>query len=159
MQMSQDLRRSFGTNVGKIITRVVKPVMRKRGFYDVDIISDWPFIVGSEWAKYSSPHKLAFNPKSRSSGVLHIRVSPGANVLIKHIEPEIIDRINTYFGFNAVKSLKILHSDVAIHDPPVKPNKEEGVESPLPKIPDIENDSLKRALQQYQQALILKEKV
>lgn len=157
--MSTTGRRSFGVNIGKIVTRVTKPVMRKRGFYDVDIISDWPFIVGEKWARYSLPHKLSFDPKSRRSGVLHIRVSPGANVLIKHIEPEIIDRVNTYFGFSAVKNLKIIHGDVAIHDiPPKKKEVKSDEEVPLPEIPDIENDHLKRALQLYQQAVIINKK-
>lgn len=152
---SNDIRRSFGVNLAKIVSRVIKPVMRKHGFYDVDIINDWSYIVGPEWAKFSIPQKLSFSPHSRKSGTLHVRVSPGANVLLKHIEPEIIDRVNTYFGYEAVKQLKIIHSDVAIDNKPSAPVQEEP-NIPLPDIQGIDNEALKLSLQQYQVALKMK---
>ncbi len=125
--------------------------MRKRGFYDVDIITDWENIVGPEWAKQTSPHKLNFNAHTRRSGTLHILVTPGASVLIQHIEPMIIDRVNTYFGFEAINRLKIIHGHVPLSTLPKKEKPEPN--SPLPHIEGIADPDLKIALQRLGQGL------
>jgi hypothetical protein len=144
-------RNSNASNLGRIVAKVVKPVMRKRGFYDVDIISDWENIVGPEWAKQTSPHKLSFNAHTRRSGTLHILVAPGASVLIQHIEPMIIDRVNTYFGFEAVNRLKIIHGHVVAQQSAAL--KKPKIDIPLPEV-DIEDPDLKLALQRFGQSLM-----
>jgi hypothetical protein len=144
-------RNSFSVNIGRVVAQVVKPVMRKRGFYDVDIISDWENIVGPEWAKQTSPHKLNFNAHTRRSGTLHILVTPGASVLIQHIEPMIIDRVNTYFGFEAINRLKIIHGHVPLRVAPKKPKPESN--APLPEVEGITDPDLKNALQRLGRGL------
>lgn len=137
-------RISHGVNVGRLISQVVKPVMRKRGFYDIDIIAEWEFIVGPQWAKQTSPHKLSFNPHNRRAGTLEILVSPGAAVLIQHIEPMIIDRVNTYFGFEAVNRLKIIHGHIPAK---VTQSQRRNLDGPLPDVEGITDPDLLKALQ------------
>lgn len=153
MSKNSSQRTGHSTNLSRLIAQVVKPVMRKQGFYDIDIISDWAYIVGSQWADLSMPKKLSFNPKTKRSGTLHIQVVPGANVLIQHIEPEIIDRINTYFGFEAVKKLKIIHGLLPVKSEPLKEEEHKEQLAPLPEVDGIEDQNLKEALQRYGQAL------
>ena len=53
-------------------------------------------------ADEASPDRLAFPRGARSEGILHI-TAPGAVALeIQHLAPQIIERINTYFGYGAV---------------------------------------------------------
>lgn len=146
-------RNSHSLNLGRVIAQVVKPVMRKRGFYDVDIISDWENIVGPEWAKQTSPHKLNFNAHTRRSGTLYILVAPGASVLIQHIEPMIIDRVNTYFGFDAVSRLKIIHGHVVAREINKEKPKEQ---APMPEVEGVADPDLKLALQRLGQGLVNK---
>jgi hypothetical protein len=145
-------KRSFRSqNVSRLVSRVVKPIMRNRGFYDVDIISDWEHIVGPEWAKQTCPQKLNFNRHSRQSGTLHILVTPGAGVLIQHIEAQIIDRVNTYFGFEAVNRLKLIHGHVVTKPSSTEKRKDQTV--PLPEVPGIDDPSLAEALQRLGQSI------
>ncbi len=124
--------------------------MRKRGFYDVDIIADWENIVGPQWAKMTSPHKLNFNAHTRRSGTLHILVAPGANVLLLHVEQQIIDRVNTHFGFEAVNRLKLMHGHVIV---PVTAKRKTSAQQPLPEIEGVKDPDLKAALQGLGQSL------
>jgi hypothetical protein len=146
-------RNSYSLNLGRVIAKVVKPVMRQRGFYDVDIINDWENIVGPEWAKQTCPQKLNFNAHTRRSGTLHILVAPGASVLIQHIVPLIIDRVNTYFGFDAVNRIKLIHGNVLASVQP-KSKKHLKVVGPLPDVGEIADTDLKTALQHLGQSLI-----
>ncbi|MBP6985589.1 MAG: DUF721 domain-containing protein [Alphaproteobacteria bacterium] len=150
-------RSYYSLEIGRLISKVVKPIMRQRGFYDVDILSEWENIIGAEWAKQTCPQKLSFNSHSRRSGILHILVSPGASVLIQHIQPMIIDRVNTYFGYEAIQRLKIIHGHVPILKKKSSKNNGDS-EIPLPTVEGITDPELKSALQNLGQGLI-KEKM
>lgn len=146
-------RSSYLSSMSRLVPRVVRPIMRKQGFFDIDIVSDWAYIIGPEWSKMTLPQKLKFAPNTRANGVLHVRVAPGASVLLQHIEPEIIDRVNTYFGFQAVAKLKLIHG-VIPQTEVFKPKPK--VDAPMPTIEGIEDDGLTKALQEFGQALAAK---
>jgi len=85
-----------------VLPKVAEPALRKRGFSAVEIITNWREIVGPGLADEASPDRLAFPRGARSQGTLHV-TAPGAVALeIQHLEPLIIERINTYFGYGAV---------------------------------------------------------
>ncbi len=104
-------RKSVGMlKLGSLLPDVTKSSFKKRGFAESKIISEWEQIVGIEVAKHSIPFKLSFNRESRTGGVLHIRAFGSISTALQHLEPLIIDRIATYFGYQAVSKIKILHS-------------------------------------------------
>lgn len=152
MSKEYSKRNSHALNLGRIISKVVKPVLKTRGFYDVDIISEWENIIGPEWAKQTCPHKLSFSAHSRRSGTLHLLVTPGASVLIQHIQPMIVDRINTYFGFDAVSRLKIIHGYVPVTRLPKSKSGTTEI-APIPDVQDISDPDLKDALERWGQGL------
>ena len=85
-----------------VLPKVAEPALRKRGFSAVEIITNWREIVGPDLANEASPDRLAIPRGARSQGTLHV-TAPGAVALeIQHLEPLIIERINTYFGYGAV---------------------------------------------------------
>ncbi len=47
------------------------------------------------------------NSKSEAA-VLHLRVAPGFGPEVQHLEPLIVERINSYYGFRAVGRLKLV---------------------------------------------------
>lgn len=94
--------------MGALITKLIQPVFKKRGFASLNITTDWPYIIGEKWAELTIPEKLVFKPNQRQNGVLYLRVQGSAAVLVQHIEPDIIERVNAYFGYKAVASLKML---------------------------------------------------
>jgi hypothetical protein len=94
--------------MGTLITKLIRPVFKKRGFAAINITTDWPYIIGEKWAESTIPEKLVFKPNQRQNGVLYLRVQGSAAVLLQHIEPEIIERVNAYFGYKAVASLRML---------------------------------------------------
>jgi len=85
-----------------VLPKVAEAALRKRGFSAVEIITNWREIIGPELADETSPDRLTFPRGARSQGTLHV-TAPGAVALeIQHLEPLIIERINTYFGYGAV---------------------------------------------------------
>ena len=91
---------------------LAKNILGKKGFIETDIIACWNEIIGEQLAQYSFPQKIDFPQNKRNNGCLHLAVPSGAfAVEIKHQEKYILDKINTYFGYNAISSLKIIQNN------------------------------------------------
>ena len=91
---------------------LAQKILGKNGFVETDIITNWTEIVGEQLSQYSFPQKIEFPKDKKNSGCLHLSVPSGAfAVEIKHREKYILDKINTYFGYNAVSSLKIIQNN------------------------------------------------
>lgn len=98
-------------SISNILTPFAKKILGKRGFIEVDIITNWDKIVGNELAKTTIPQQIDFKKNQRSNGTLHIQTISGAFALeLKHKEKNVIEKINTYFGYNAVSNLKIIQN-------------------------------------------------
>ena len=94
--------------LGSVIPKSASPAMRRRGFAHSSIITHWSDIVGEKIGDGSCPEKLSFSAKEGSGGTLTIRVEGGLALELQHLEPVLIERINQFFGYNAVNKIKIL---------------------------------------------------
>lgn len=106
-------RRYSTPAIGARVAGLTRDIFRKRGFAQSHILAHWPEIVGTALAEYSSPEKLAF-PQATNDGrgpttgaTLAIRVDGPVALEIRHLEPQIVERINGYYGYNAVSRLKL----------------------------------------------------
>jgi len=110
--------------LGASFRHLTGPALRKRGFAEQRIVTNWPDIVGPALARASIPLKIS---GGRGTGrVLLIRVSGAAAVDIQHQIPVILDRINTFFGFQAITGLKLLQGPV-----PARPQRKKLIRATL----------------------------
>lgn len=87
---------------------LTKATFVKHGFANQKIASNWQNIVGETIAKYTLPQKIVFKPNSTRAGVLHIGVSnPGLSLELQAKETFIVDKISTFFGYQAVSRIKV----------------------------------------------------
>lgn len=103
-------RRGYGglSTLAGEIRRLTRPVLGKRGFTGVDILSGWSDILGADLARGVVPEKLTFDRDARVNGTLHVKTSGGAFALLfEHQKAKVIERINTYFGYPAVAKIQI----------------------------------------------------
>jgi hypothetical protein len=105
------VRRQGLRAIGAALPQVTKSALAKRGFAAARVIADWPEIVGPVLAAASIPERLL---RDRAGGepVLQVKVSPGAALELQHLEPLVIERINSHFGFVAVARLKLRQGHV-----------------------------------------------
>ncbi|MDP7543179.1 MAG: DciA family protein [Alphaproteobacteria bacterium] len=98
--------------LGTMVSKVTMPLYRKRGFAEASILSDWPVIVGKRFAAVTLPEKLTFPKGEKQDGLLHVRVDGPLATELQHLEPQIVERINGYFGYHAVARLKLVQGPV-----------------------------------------------
>ncbi len=77
------------------------------------LVTRWPEIVGERWAAASAPESLRFPPGQKADGVLTIVVRGAHAPMMQHIAPEIVERVNRFFGYAAVAKLTIRQGEVA----------------------------------------------
>ncbi|MDH3335418.1 MAG: DciA family protein [Rhodospirillaceae bacterium] len=128
-----------------MVEKIVKPVFGKRGFSNAAIINNWDEIVGPELAKFSAPEKLVFSRNGTSGGTLHLKtITGGMATEIQHLEPIITERINRYFGYNAVSALRLSQGPIPQekehHAPEIKlsEERERALDESLKEIEDDE---------------------
>ncbi|NCP61973.1 MAG: DUF721 domain-containing protein [Alphaproteobacteria bacterium] len=95
-------------SIKAVVDRVVNPIAKKRGIIHGKIILEWEKIVGSQYAAFCAPLKITFRQGYRTYGVLHIKVNPGHALLLTHSKDLIVEKVNTFFGYPAISTLKMM---------------------------------------------------
>ena len=146
--------RSYGTpHVSKVLGRITGRTMNRRGFSDSRMLENWSAIVGPQLAAMSQPVRLSRRKSGRDGedtvgGVLTIKAEGAIALEIQHLSPQIIDRLNSYYGHAAISRLNIIQGPVTITPSPLNPPpiKEEDISALADDFEEIETPRLKRAL-------------
>lgn len=93
--------------IADLMPAIGRTAFRRFGFVQSSVVTRWPEIVGERHARHCMPESIRFPPGEKSEGILQLVVSPAHAPLIQHVTPEIIDRVNRFFGYNAVAKVKI----------------------------------------------------
>ena len=99
--------------VANALDRVLAKSLRRNGFAQREILTRWSAIVGDELAALSCPEKLSFTPHNQGAGVLTVRVAGAVALEFQHRQPTILERINAYFGFRAVRRIRLKQARIA----------------------------------------------
>lgn len=100
--------------IADLMPEIGRTAFRRFGFVQSSVVSRWPEIVGPHHAKVCAPESIRFAPGEKSEGVLQLVVVPAHATLIQHVIPEIIERVNRFFGYNAVARVKLRQGEVKV---------------------------------------------
>jgi len=93
--------------VAELVPQIGRAAFRRFGFVQSSVVTRWPEIVGLRHAKVCAPESIRFPPGEKSDGILQLVVLPAHAPLIQHVIPEIIERVNRFFGYSAVVRVKL----------------------------------------------------
>lgn len=103
--------------LGKHFKTVAKAVLEKHGSAYAEVLANWPVIAGPQLAAISVPEQIRW-PRSAGAekdkgravqklgGTLTVRVLPGRALDVQYAAPQIIDRLNAYWGHAAIAAIK-----------------------------------------------------
>jgi len=109
----EQARRNGSRQVAELLPDVGRAAFRKFGFVQSSIIGRWGEIVGERWAAVSAPESLRFPIGKKQDGVLTLTVRGAHASMMQHILPEIVERVNRFFGYAAVARVVIRQGEVA----------------------------------------------
>jgi hypothetical protein len=104
--------------IAELMPEIGRTAFRKFGFVQSSVVSRWPEIVGPQHAKICAPESIRFPPGEKADGILQLVVVPAHAPLISHVIPEIMERVNRFFGYRAVARVKIRQG--AVKPPPAE---------------------------------------
>ena len=130
---------------GNTLPRGLKGVLKKNGFNYSEIIGKWNTLVGKEIGNYCYPKSIKMK-KGSTNGILILSVKRGNEIVIEYSKKEIINKINSYFGYQLISEIKLQTSNVEN-----KKRKNDNKIKNLPenyknKINQIENENIRKSL-------------
>ena len=102
-QEAQRARRA--RSVADMLPDVGRAAFKRFGFVQSSIVSRWREIVGERYAGVSTPESIRFPPGKKSAGVLTLVVEGAHAPMMQHVGPVIIDRVNRFFGYQAIERI------------------------------------------------------
>ena len=105
----------------KHFKQLTRAVYEKHGFAYGEVLAQWDTIVGEKLARYTRPERLKWAKQAPSAqkygGTLVVRVLPGHGLDLQYEAPRLIERLNGYFGYQAVSAIKIVQRPFAERAP------------------------------------------
>jgi hypothetical protein len=152
--------------VARFLPGITRKAFEKFGFAYSEIAQHWFDIVGKDIARHTSPERIRWAKRNSTrqgfpeSGSLTIRVDGPRAIEIQHRGPEIIERINRFYGYQAVGAIKIVQGplpkrhNLRPEKLPVKTNNTAGNMAKAEQaLEEIDNQDLKEALQKLGQGV------
>ncbi len=91
---------------GNTLPRGVKGILKKSGYNYSEIISKWSVLVGKDISSCTYPKSIKMK-KRDSNGTLVLAIKRGDEINIEYSKGEIINKINSYFGYKLINEIKL----------------------------------------------------
>ncbi len=135
--------RSFKDTLPKNIKRVIN----KKGHIYSETLNNWKYIVGENLFKFCYPKSFKNSNKFGVSTLL-IMVKKGHEVDLEYSKKEIIDKMNSFFGYTVVEKLKFNSFDDENNFFLKKNYPKDNVTNSRykKKVDDVKNEKIKKSL-------------
>lgn len=136
----------FPKTLEQCVEPLTRPVLKKQGLAGTRILTEWNSIVGPQLSRHTLPEKLSFPKGKKSGGTLTIACENGFATELQHMQPMILDRVNSYFGYQAVIRVTISHSFTHAPEPSRPPMQPTLRKEALGLTETVDDPELKQAL-------------
>ena len=123
----------------------IKRIINKKGHIFSETLNNWKFIVGDELFEVCYPKSFKNSNRLRTS-CLNIMVQRGHEVDIEYSKKSIIDKMNSFFGYNIVEKVKLITFEGEQEKFKKIKNRDATKNKHIDKISTIKNDKIKNSL-------------
>ena len=123
----------------------VKKIISKKGHIYSETLDNWRYIVGDKLFKVCFPKSFK-NSNRISSSYLSIMVKRGHEVDLEYSKKSILEKLNSYLGYNAIEKLKFISFEGEDVDLKEKIKRDATNNVYKKKISKIKNDKIKKSL-------------
>jgi hypothetical protein len=152
MQFKNNTKQRFKTIQGlrsfrDTLPTNIKKIIKKKGHIFSETLNNWKYIVGNEIFQICYPKSFK-NSNRFSVSTLHVMVKRGHEVDLEYSKKEMMDKMNSFFGYTVVEKLKFISFDDAqTKFKKIDENVNHVTNSKYTdKINDIKNDKIKKSL-------------
>ena len=88
----------------KTLPREFSQMLKKSGYNYSEIVNKWNILLDSSISKYSYPKSIK-TTRDNKGGTLVLAVKRGNEITLEYSKNEIINKINSYFGYNLISKI------------------------------------------------------
>ena len=152
MQFKNNTKQRFKTIQGlrsfkDTLPKNIKKIIKKKGHIFSETLNNWKYIVGNEIFQICYPKSFK-NSNKFGVSTLHVMVKRGHEIDLEYSKKEIMDKMNSFFGYAVVEKLKFISFDDSQTKFQKINEKENHVTNSkyTDRINDIKNDTIKKSL-------------
>ena len=152
MQFKNNTKQRFKTIQGlrsfkDTLPKNIKKIIKKKGHIFSETLNNWKYIVGNEIFQICYPKSFK-NSNKFGVSTLHVMVKRGHEIDLEYSKKEIMDKMNSFFGYAVVEKLKFISFDNAqTKFKKIDENENHVTNSKYTdRINDIKNDKIKNSL-------------
>lgn len=117
-------QRNGAFQIAEAANGLLDPVLQRKAGINTALIGSWDEIAGGDFADCTRPEKITWPRRNadRSGdtggmepGVLTIACEGARALFLAHAQGELMQRINGFFGFPAIRQIKIVQKPVNLH--------------------------------------------
>ena len=91
---------------GNTLPRGIKGILKKNGYNYSEIISKWNLLVGRDISERCYPKSIKVS-RANKNGTLVLSVERGNEINVEYSKQEIINKINSYFGYKLISKIRL----------------------------------------------------
>ena len=152
MQFKNNTKQRFKTIQGlrsfkDTLPKNIKKIIKKKGHIFSETLNNWKYIVGNEIFQICYPKSFK-NSNRFGVSTLHVMVKRGHEIELEYSKKEIMDKMNSFFGYAVVEKLKFISFDDAqTKFKKIDENENYATNNEYTdRINDIKNDKIKKSL-------------
>ncbi|MGI9352645.1 MAG: DUF721 domain-containing protein [Rhizobiaceae bacterium] len=111
-------------SVSEVLGTIMEPILARKTGMTIGLVNAWQELAGEEFAKVTRPEKINWPRRSNQDdpfepATLVVACESSAALFFQHQQDTIIDRVNLFFGFEAIKRIQIIQKPVGefVSDP------------------------------------------
>jgi hypothetical protein len=156
-------KRPIPKQIAEIANGLMDPVLAKRAGISTALLGSWDEIAGEEFADCTRPEKISWPKRDggqeagHQAGVLTIACEGARALFLSHAQGELIDRMNGFFGFPAIRQMRIVQKPVSVshrHRRKPQPLKGDAAKRLNDMMDGIESEALRRAVERLGTAVL-----
>ena len=156
--------------ISEVANGLIDPVLAKRAGINTMLLGSWDEIAGSSFADCTRPERITWPRRAsemagegggHQAGVLTIACEGSRALFLSHQQGELIQRINGFFGYPAIRQVRIVQKPVSQavkHRRPPQPLKGEAARRLEGMMEGIESEALKKAVARLGTAVLQKKR-
>ena len=148
-----------------LMTGVLAETVARRSGMTLDLIAAWDEIAGPDYCECTMPERIRWPRRASDDdpfqpGMLEVACDSARAIFFQHESNEVLQRVNLFFGFEAVNRLRILQKPVKVATRQhrsmraLTPREEEHLGRMLE---GVEDEELRKRLEKLARAVILKQ--
>ncbi len=130
---------------GNTLPRGLKGILKKNGYNYSEIISKWNMLMGKDISSCAYPKSIKMKNGDKN-GTLVVAVKRGDEINVEYSKKQIIDKINSYFGYQLINEIKLQTFNSDMEKSKNKYNVRKIPKNLQDKVNQIKNENIKNSL-------------